>query len=430
MPRHHTALAVVVAFALAAALAASPALAQAPSRRGDPRLKLDPPSARPNPTGAVVSEPRGDTVPPPEDLRTPGDDAVREPSGLVWKRLEAGTGGASPAPNDTARVEYVVWAANGLTVGRTPADVPQHLKLYTAIDGLREGVTAMTPGERRRLWVPEALAYQGKPGFPSGDLVIDVRLVDFESGPTPPSHLDSPPEDAIATDSGLRYLVLEPGEGRPELGERDGADVYFTVWRPDGLLVHTTVGKPERVTLDSTLPGLREALLSMSVGERRRLWMTPELATVPGGDNPPEGALVVDLTLDAVQKRIERPADYMAPAPDADVAITGLATRVEEPGDGTRHPDYGDTVVLEYAGWTRDGVEFDSSFAHGRPGVFVLGDKLPLGFNEALRQMVEGERRVIWIPEDLAYAGAEGRPEGMLIFDVRLVSILDTPSDD
>ena len=38
--------------------------------------------------------------------------------------------------------------------------------------------------------------------------------------------------------------------------------------------------------------------------------------------------------------------------------------------------------------------------------------------------MVEGEKRRLWIPEDLAYKGRPGAPQGMLVFDVELLKIL------
>jgi peptidylprolyl isomerase len=37
--------------------------------------------------------------------------------------------------------------------------------------------------------------------------------------------------------------------------------------------------------------------------------------------------------------------------------------------------------------------------------------------------MVAGEKRRFWIPEKLAYKGAGGAPQGMLVFDVELISI-------
>jgi peptidylprolyl isomerase len=37
--------------------------------------------------------------------------------------------------------------------------------------------------------------------------------------------------------------------------------------------------------------------------------------------------------------------------------------------------------------------------------------------------MVEGEKTRFWIPEKLAYDGMDGKPKGMLVFDVELITI-------
>jgi FKBP-type peptidyl-prolyl cis-trans isomerase len=37
--------------------------------------------------------------------------------------------------------------------------------------------------------------------------------------------------------------------------------------------------------------------------------------------------------------------------------------------------------------------------------------------------MVSGEKTRFWIPEDLAYKGRQGRPSGMLVFDIELLEI-------
>jgi hypothetical protein len=41
--------------------------------------------------------------------------------------------------------------------------------------------------------------------------------------------------------------------------------------------------------------------------------------------------------------------------------------------------------------------------------------------------MVEGEKRRVWIPEQLAYKGQPQRPQGMLVLEVELVKISDAP---
>lgn len=70
----------------------------------------------------------------------------------------------------------------------------------------------MTPGETRRLWIPESLAYKGQPGRPAGMLVFDVSLYSVQAAPKPPavpSDVAAPPADAIKTASGLAYKVIK-----------------------------------------------------------------------------------------------------------------------------------------------------------------------------------------------------------------------------
>jgi peptidylprolyl isomerase len=46
------------------------------------------------------------------------------------------------------------------------------------------------------------------------------------------------------------------------------------------------------------------------------------------------------------------------------------------------------------------------------------------GWTEGIQMMVEGEERRFWIPKKIAYRGAPGKPEGMLVFNVELVEIV------
>jgi peptidylprolyl isomerase len=65
---------------------------------------------------------------------------------------------------------------------------------------------------------------------------------------------------------------------------------------------------------------------------------------------------------------------------------------------------------------------FDSSVVRGQPITFSLDGVIP-GWTEGLQLMFEGEKARLWIPEALAYKGAEGKPKGMLVFDVELLKI-------
>jgi peptidylprolyl isomerase len=77
---------------------------------------------------------------------------------------------------------------------------------------------------------------------------------------------------------------------------------------------------------------------------------------------------------------------------------------------------------VHYTGWTTDGKMFDSSVTRGQPATFPLDSVIP-GWTDGLQVMTVGERTRFWIPDELAYKGKPGRPQGMLVFDVELLEI-------
>jgi FKBP-type peptidyl-prolyl cis-trans isomerase len=129
-----------------------------------------------------------------------------------------------------------------------------------------------------------------------------------------------------------------------------------------------------------------------------------------------------DRRKDTMPKTIPAPADVAAPPADASTTSTGLATKVITSGRGTEHPRANSRVKVHYSGWTTDGQMFDSSVARNEPISFGLNQVIS-GWTEGVQLMVEGETRRLWIPEQLAYRGQRGAPQGMLVFDVELIKI-------
>ena len=125
---------------------------------------------------------------------------------------------------------------------------------------------------------------------------------------------------------------------------------------------------------------------------------------------------------EAPPKLPDPPPDVAAPPADAERTSTGLASKVLTPGKGDRKPTATSVVTVHYSGWTTDGKGFDSSVARGQPARFPL-NRVIRGWTEGLQLMVEGEERRFWIPVDLAYQGRPGKPAGMLVFDIELLSI-------
>lgn len=118
------------------------------------------------------------------------------------------------------------------------------------------------------------------------------------------------------------------------------------------------------------------------------------------------------------------PPDVSAPPAGSESSASGLHWRVLRPGTGTRHPAATDRVRVHYAGWrAEDGELFDSSYERNQPATFPLNQVIA-GWTEVVQLMVEGEKRRVWIPANLAYEGRPGAPQGMLVFDIELLEIL------
>ena len=125
---------------------------------------------------------------------------------------------------------------------------------------------------------------------------------------------------------------------------------------------------------------------------------------------------------------IETPSDVSGIPADAESTASGLASRILTPGTGSDKPAAADTVTVHYSGWTLDGKLFDSSVRRGQPASFPL-NRVIKGWTEGLQLMVAGEKRRFWIPAELAYGenAGGGRPSGMLVFDVELLSFDKAP---
>ena len=121
-------------------------------------------------------------IPAPPDVGAPPASATFEKSGLATRVLSKGTGTTHPGPKSKVKVHYSGWTTDGKmfdssVLRGTPVSFP----LDAVIAGWTEGVQLMVEGEKRRLWIPQRLAYGGKLGAPLGMLVFDVELLEIES---------------------------------------------------------------------------------------------------------------------------------------------------------------------------------------------------------------------------------------------------------
>ena len=366
----------------------------------------------------------------PPDVAAPPADAEVTDSGLASKVLTKGTGTVHPDAWDSVTVHYTGWTTDGKMFDSSVSrGKPATFPLNRVIPGWTEGVGLMVVGEKRRLWIPEDIAYGGRPGAPQGMLVFDVELIEITEAPDPPkvpADVAAPPKDAEVTDSGLASKVLQPGTGAAHPDAWDQVTVHYTGWVTSGKMFDSSVsrGQPATFPLDRVIPGWTEGLQLMVVGEKRRFWI-PEKLAYKGQQQRPQGMLVFDVELIEITDQVEpprAPSDVAGPSADADFTKSGLASKVLQPGTGSDHPKESSRVTVHYTGWTTDGKMFDSSVTRGQPATFALNQVIA-GWTEGVQLMVVGEKRRFWIPEALAYKGQQGAPAGMLVFDVELIEI-------
>ena len=122
------------------------------------------------------------TIPPPPDVAAPPADAAKTPSGLASRVITPGSGRDHPTAEDLVRVHYTGWKTDGTMFDSSVGSgKPITFPVNRVIAGFSEGLKLMVPGEKRRLWIPEALAYKGA-REPKGMLVFDVELIKIAEG--------------------------------------------------------------------------------------------------------------------------------------------------------------------------------------------------------------------------------------------------------
>ncbi|HEX3644778.1 MAG TPA: FKBP-type peptidyl-prolyl cis-trans isomerase [Vicinamibacterales bacterium] len=235
------------------------------------------------------------TVPAPPDVAAPPADAIKTATGLATKVIAPGKGTEHPAKDDVVTIHYTGWKTDGtmfdssVTKGK-----PSSFPVGRVIAGFSEGLQLMVPGEKRRLWIPEALAYKGA-REPKGMLVFDIQLLDIPT--RAPADVKAAPADAKKTPSGLAYKVLTQGVGGRHPRPSSEVTVHYTGWTTDGKMFDSSVvrGQPSTFSLDGVIPGWTEGLQLMFEGEKTRFWIPEKLAYE--GKKAPYGLLVFDVEL-------------------------------------------------------------------------------------------------------------------------------------
>lgn len=369
-----------------------------------------------------------ETLPTPEAV----DSFQETENGVQYAILVEGSEPVAQR-GDLVTFEFNAWVQDGFHYNSSNRQGgPSQYQLgLSYISSLDEGIEGMKVGEKRQLRIPPELAY-GEEGYPpeipsNATLIYEIALQAIDPLPRA-TEVDE--GDYTETDSGLKYIILEEGDGA-EARNGDTVTMQYHGWLTDGLLFDSSllreIGYAFTLGKGQVIAGWEEGIEGMKVGETRQLRIPPELAYAESGYPPyipTEAELIFEVTLEDSQEPPELTEVKEEEYTETD---SGLRYTTLKEGDGNK-AENGNTVQVHYSGWLEDGTLFDTSRLRDIPYAFILGESQVItGWEEGVEGMAVGEVRQLRIPPELAYAETGYPPyippDATLVFEIELLEI-------
>ncbi len=94
----------------------------------------------------------------------------------------------------------------------------------------------------------------------------------------------------------LQYMIIKEGNGEP-VEPHSSPKIHYTGKYQDGTVFGTSeeMGGPITIPLDQTIPGFSKGIVGMKEGEKRRLFVHPDLGYGTSGQLPPNELLIFDI---------------------------------------------------------------------------------------------------------------------------------------
>lgn len=116
----------------------------------------------------------------------------------------------------------------------------------------------------------------------------------------------------------LQYTILQEGKG-PAVEEHGSPEIIYTGKYLDGTVFGSSdaAGGPITVPLDQTIPGFSKGIAGMKEGEKRRLFVHPEVGYGTSGQLLPNSLLIFDIEIVKAKAPEGESADAFHGSPNA-----------------------------------------------------------------------------------------------------------------
>ena len=238
------------------------------------------------------------------------DNIITTESGLQYEITEKGSS-EQPQAGDKVTVHYTGFLTDSAKTkfdSSVDRGQPFTFKLgeQQVIKGWDEGIALLSVGDKAILTIPSDLAYgeRGAGGVipPNADLIFEVELISFET-PKPIVAFDVAGKDTITTKSGLKYIMVQEGEGVSPYASQF-VSVNYTGYLADGAIFDSSIDRGEPIVfpvgLGKVIPGWDEGIMLLNVGAKARLIIPSELGygkQGAGGIISPNATLIFDVEL-------------------------------------------------------------------------------------------------------------------------------------
>lgn len=234
-----------------------------------------------------------------------GKPQMQGPKKMRFVKVEDGVGPLAK-PGDNAYVHYTAYVNDTLIFDSSlKKDGPVRINVGSnqVFEGWDLAIQQMNLGSKYRFYIPSKLAY-GKKGYgtivpPNADIIMDIEMTKL----TPeimvkPWEVKGLPE--IKTASGLRYYVVEEGEGE-RIEKENIITLHYSGYFENGNVFDSSVKREEPFRIPAgigaLIDGWDEALLLMRKGSKFQLHIPAALGYGAEGV-PPDIPGNLDLIFD------------------------------------------------------------------------------------------------------------------------------------